>query len=90
MITGEISEEESLFAGNSNRKKRQDAPDPSIIPISFEELNFTDAQQVFCDNDPSCLYDLVITEDEEIAQTTLDEEKEINATIATLSKYLCM
>ncbi len=40
---GTVTNEESLFAV-SNRTKRQSGSDPSIIPILFEDLNFTDTQ----------------------------------------------
>lgn len=82
---GTVTNEESLFAV-SNRTKRQSGSDPSIIPILFEDLNFTDTQRDFCEDSPSCLYDLVVTEDGDIAQFTLEEEKDANATVAELGK----
>ena len=66
------------------REKRQ-ASEPSLTPIFFEELNFTDDQRLFCEDSPPCLYDLVVTESTEVAQGTLDNEKEVNATIEILS-----
>lgn len=46
--------------------------------MPFEELNFTDEQKAFCDNDASCLYDLEVTGDEEIAGLT--QQASMNST----------
>ena len=78
--------EQSLFV-NPLRKKWQ-ASDPSLTPIFFDELNFTDYQRLFCENNPQCLYDLAVSESTDVAQDTLDYEKDANATIATLSMLL--
>ncbi len=66
-------------------RKRRQAPN-AYTPIFFDNLNFTDAQRTLCENNRQCLYDSYITQDNDVAQTTLDTEKETNMTIATLSK----
>ncbi len=67
------------------RRKRRQAPN-AYTPTFFDNLNFTNAQRTLCENNRQCLYDLFITQDNDVAQTTLDTEKKTNMTIATLSK----
>ena len=68
------------------RRKRQDNTD--FTPIFFSDLNFTDAQRLICENNPECLLDLLASNDTEAAMTTLDSQKEANATIEILGKCL--
>ena len=46
--------------------------------MAIEELNVTEEQKSFCDEDESCLYDLVVTGDEEVASLT--QEASVNST----------
>ncbi len=70
--------------GCARRKRRQASS--TYTPTFFDDLNFTDAQILLCEENRQCLYDLFVTQDNDVAQTTLDTEKETNITITTLSK----
>ena len=66
------------------RQKRQ-AANPT--PIFFDNLNITDAQRMICENNIECMFDLAVTGLEEIGLNTLNQQKQINATIDLLSKF---
>ena len=53
--------------GNSNS---------SQVPITNDELTFTDEQRAMCNNDETCLVDLAVTGDEAFAATTLESSEE--------------
>ena len=44
--------------------------------VSFEDLTFTEEERDMCNNDETCLFDLVVTGDEEFANTTLESSEE--------------
>lgn len=44
--------------------------DHSFVGVSPDSLNFTDAQIEFCNGEKTCLYDLAVTGDEELAGNT--------------------
>ena len=56
-------------------------------PPKFEDLTFTDAQRLFCNNIKTCLYDLVVTKSEEFANITKDFDTEKTLTTEILSKF---
>ncbi len=59
-------------------------------PFEIDSLgkDFSDAQIKFCKNDTQCLFDLDLTNDEEIAMSTKEHNDERDETIAILSKKL--
>ena len=84
---GEFESSESSFTDNqllysppSNRRRRQSDQNDTFMPIFFEDLNFTTEQRMICEDNPQCLFDLVVTGELEIAMNTLQLEKEANAT----------
>ena len=83
--------------GNFGRRRRQLSGGPdfectsfsncgnqSFVGLSFEDLNITDSQREFCNNDTTCLYDLAITGDEEIAQTSMTFNENVTHVIEIL------
>ena len=50
--------------------------DHSFVGVAFEDLTFTDEQRAMCKNDEACLYDLVVTGDEDFAAATLEASEE--------------
>ena len=89
MFIGEVSDGESLFF-NAGRRKRQTAPDADFIPTFFDELNITEAERIVCEDNDQCLFDLAATGDMTFALTTLDHQKEANATKEVLSMSMNM
>ena len=69
--------------GALGRKRRQVTgpnldfifPDPPV-PFSIENLNYTDEQREFCNNITECMFDLLLTEDTEIAGDTMETSME--------------
>ena len=57
------------------------------MPVFFDELNFTTDQRMICEDNPQCLFDLVVTGELEIAMNTLQLETEANATKESFGKY---
>ena len=55
---------------------------------SVENLTFTDAQREFCENEETCLYDLVVTGDESIAATTKESTQNIARLLAILGECI--
>ena len=82
-LADQISQAESMFAygGPHGRKRRRrqipgpvmectsfdNCGDPEFEALEFEDLEFTEEEREFCDNEPTCLYDLHITADEDMA-----------------------
>ena len=64
--------------------------DHNFVGVAFENLTFTEEQRVMCKNDRSCLYDLVVTGDEEYAATTLEASEENTRVQEIISKHLCV
>ena len=77
------------YGGSFGRKKRQldeslefectsfdNCGNHSFVGVSFEDLNFTEEQMDTCNNDETCLFDLVVTGDEEFANITLESSEE--------------
>ena len=94
-----ITQEETLFSyGPFSRKKRQlEAPpfectsfdncgNSSIAPVTLDELTFTEEQRVMCNNDDTCLFDLAVTEDMDVAAATLESSEEDARLQAIISK----
>ena len=81
------------YADNSLNRKRQaegsyeDFQDLNFIPVFLDELNFTDGQRVICENNPQCLFDLAVTEEEDFAMNTLEQEKIANTSMEILSTF---
>ena len=92
----------SLFTyQNFGERKRQTGPDDdfvcrsvddcgnsSFVGVPFENLTFTDAQREFCENEETCLYDLVVTGDESIAATTKEATQNIALLLAILGECI--
>lgn len=55
---------------NPSRGKRQAAMYEPYTGPTAEDFNYTDTQRAICNNTLSCMYDLAITESEEIANIT--------------------
>ena len=83
-----LSDEVTLNYSHEGMKKRQiDGPefictsfdncgDHNFVGVPFENLTFTEEQRAMCNNDKTCLYDLVVTGDEEFANTTREASEE--------------
>lgn len=67
-----------------NRRKRQDLD--QYEPVFFSDLNVTEDQMMTCEGNEECLYDLVVTNDTELALTTLQEGMTTNMTVDILGK----
>ena len=75
------------------RKRRQASipsldfifPDPPQ-PFSIENLNYTNEQREFCNNITECMFDLLVTEDREIARSTMDVRVEATRQRIEISK----
>ena len=88
---------DGIFKLGSARKKRQipgnvtncTSSDEACesYPPKFEDLTFTDAQRLFCNNIKTCLYDLVVTKSEEFANVTKNFDTEKTLTTEILSKF---
>lgn len=78
-----VSQAESFFRGNIERKKRQA---PRGRAPTFEELTFTDKQRDFCNNESTCLYDLAVTGVLEVAATTRRASEESARVQSLISK----
>lgn len=87
-----------IYGGVGRRKRQLPGPDfectsfsncgnHSFVGLSFDELNFTDSQREFCNNERSCLYDLAITGDEEIAHNSMSFSENITRVMEILRKY---
>ena len=86
-MIGRISNfDTNLLHRSSNIGKRQTTQNNTFIPVFFEELNFTAEQRMICEDNPPCLFDLVVTGELEIAMNSLQVEKEANATKEILGK----
>lgn len=95
LIAGRIGQEQSMFAIHRppDRKRRQVSgpsldfifPDPPQ-PFSVDNLNYTDEQREFCNNLPECMFDLLFTEDTEIAGNTMEANMEATRQEIELSK----
>lgn len=68
------------------RRRRQ--ADPGFIPVFFDELNITDEIERTCEGNPQCIFDLLLTEDMDVAMNALNHEKETNVTEDTISEAL--
>lgn len=82
-ISGQTTEEESLFHYLSARGRRQtyeDYQNSSFIPLFLDELTFTDEQRIACEGNDQCLFDLAVTGDMQFAENTLNHEKDANRT----------
>ena len=77
-----ITQGQTLFAyGSISRRKRQtddgcvsfdSCGDVTIPPTTIADVNVTDDQRDMCDNDDTCLFDLAVTGDEDLAMKTLE------------------
>ncbi len=77
-------------------RKRRQATDPSLdfifpdppAPFSIANLNYTEEQRQFCNDDPQCMFDLMVTKSTAIAADTMgvavDNVKQADA----LSKHM--
>ena len=88
-----------IYGNQFGRRKRQLGGGPdfectsfdncgnrSFVGLSFDDLNITDSQREFCNNDTTCLYDLAITGDQEIARTSMIFAENITHEIEILRK----
>ena len=64
-------------------RRRRQAP----VPIICTELNYTDAQREFCDNDEACMCDLKATGDETLAADSLQSSRNFSMLVTELSKF---
>ena len=83
VLAGQIQPEQSMFAIHRDRavgRKRRQVTEPNLdfifpdppVPFSIENLNYTDEQREFCNNISECMFDLLLTEDTEIAGNTME------------------
>ena len=94
MLSGEMT----LNDTSSILKKRQingpdfectsfdNCGDHSFVGVTVENLTFTDEQRVMCNNDETCLFDLAVTGNEEIAVATLEASEENQMVQGIISK----
>lgn len=54
--------------------------------MPLENVTFTDEQRALCDEDDSCLYDLVMTGDESVAMMTKSSSENSTITQDSISK----
>lgn len=80
-LVGEINNNPNnfLYSMPSGRRKRQIVEDVNI-PIFVEDLNITDEQREFCNDNIQCIFDLSVTEDETVAQATMEIDAETSMT----------
>ena len=82
-LAGQIQPDQSMFAIHRDRalgRKRRQVTGPNLdfifpdppVPFSIENLNYTDEQREFCNNITECMFDLLLTEDTEIAGNTME------------------
>ena len=84
---GRTRPDENLFyTGRRKRQADETFGNSSFVPIFSDELNFTEMQQVLCQNNMQCLFDFAVTGERDIALETLRHEQEANATREALSK----
>ena len=87
VFAGKIEQEQSMFVIHrdpSLRRKRRQVTGPNLdfifpdppVPFSIENLNYTDEQREFCNNITECMFDLLLTEDTEIAGNTMEASME--------------
>ena len=93
-----MTQDSTLFTYGvlGGRKKRQtpsfectsfdNCGDHSIVAMAFEDLNFSEEERAFCNNDSSCLYDLQVTGDEEVARLTQISSENSARMLASLSE----
>ena len=96
-----LSDERPLnytYEENNILKKRQiDGPDfvctsfdncgdHNFVGVTLEDLTFTEEQRAMCNNDETCLFDLVVTGDEGFANTTLEASEESTRVQDIISK----
>ena len=86
LVIGRISNSDTNLLYRSSIGKRQTIQNNTFMPVFFDELNFTAEQRMICEDNPQCLFDLVVTGELEIAMNTLQFEKEANATKEILGK----
>ena len=73
-----------MFFFQEDRKKRQAADD--FRPVFFDQLLASNDQIGFCEGNEQCVFDLVVTNDTEVAERTVNEQKEANDTIDQFGK----
>ena len=73
-----------IFVDSMSPGRRRCQGSESITVCS--ELNYTDAQRAFCENDEACLCDLVAADDQSMATTSLESGKNFSAQVTVLSK----
>ncbi len=93
--TGSVAAGDSMFAIKRpiGRRRRQVSepsldfifPDPPA-PFSIDNLNYTDEQREFCNNDVQCMFDLLFTGDTQVAMTTMNVNEEGTRQAKELSK----
>ena len=64
--------------------------DHNFVGVTFEDLTFTDEQRAMCNNDETCLFDLAVTGDEEIAVATLEASEENQMVQGIISMVICI
>ena len=95
-----MAAEDSLFTYFGGRKKRQIAGpefectsfdncgDHSFEGLTFDMLNVTEEHNEFCNGDRTCIYDLILTGEEEFAATTLQAAEESDMIQALIGRLL--
>ena len=63
------------------RRRRQ-----AFVPLVCSELNYTDAERDFCENDEACMCDLVAANNQSMATTSLESGKVFSEQVKVLSK----
>lgn len=83
--------------GSIDRKKRQvddgcisfdNCGNSSIPPTTLADVTVTDEQRDMCNNDDTCLFDLAVTGDEELAMSSLESSEESAQLQMIISKYV--
>lgn len=67
------------------RRKRQTQPEDEPIFTDELKLNVTDEQRMICGENEACIFDLVITEDMNVAVATLGHEEDAMETLEVIS-----
>ena len=85
IYSGEVTGTESIFITESRRKRQTN---DEFVPIFFEDLTITDDQRMVCGNDEACLFDFAVTQDIDLANNNLEQQRETNETVEVASKFI--
>ena len=69
------------------RRNRRQSNDPLPVFSSSLESLYTESDRELCENDTSCLFDLVVTSSQDFAMNTLDSGKNSTEAFLEISKH---